>query len=276
MNIKKVKAVYFSPCKSTGKLTERIAFRVAKLLDVPAEIIDFTLPKARENKYLFKKDELAVFGLPTYAGRIPNKILPFVKEGFLAESTPAICIVTYGNRSFDSSLTELLSETGNNGFKALALSAWPCRHVFSDKIAIGRPSEEDLKKADYFAERARDLIKKYKSADDIKSPSIPGKEEVLPYYSPKKDDGEPAVFLKAKPKTDSGKCINCGVCASVCPMGSVSYKNFSEVNGICIKCQACIKNCPEQAKYFDDEAFLSHVRMLENNFTAKKEPEIYI
>ena len=68
---------------------------------------------------------------------------------------------------------------------------------------------------------------------------------------------------------------NCGICAEVCPMGSVSTENYSEVTGICIKCQACVVKCPEGAKYFDDEAFLSHVRMLENSFTERKEPEWY-
>ena len=96
-----------------------------------------------------------------------------------------------------------------------------------------------------------------------------------PYYVPQGEDGQPAQFLKAKPVTDAGKCTKCGICAKVCPMGSVSAQDFSEVPGICIKCQACVVKCPEGAKYFDAPGFLSHVRMLEQNFTARKEPEWY-
>ena len=46
--------------------------------------------------------------------------------------------------------------------------------------------------------------------------------------------------------------------------------------GICIKCQACIKICPAGAKYFDNEAFLSHVAMLEQNYTRRSEAEYFI
>ena len=92
----------------------------------------------------------------------------------------------------------------------------------------------------------------------------------------KGEDGQPAKFLKAKPKTDLDKCTNCGICAKVCPMGSISKENCADIPGICIKCQACIVKCPEKAKYFDDEAFLSHVRMLEKNFTERREPEWFL
>lgn len=88
-------------------------------------------------------------------------------------------------------------------------------------------------------------------------------------------EGRPAGFLKAKPLTNTAKCTNCGICAEVCPMWSVFKENYAEVPGICIKCQACVLKCPAGAKYFADEAYLSHVRMLENNFAGRKEPEWY-
>ena len=52
-------------------------------------------------------------------------------------------------------------------------------------------------------------------------------------------------------------------------MGAISFDNFIDVPGTCIKCQACIKKCPTHAKYFDDEAFLSHVKMLEQNYKRR-------
>ena len=53
-------------------------------------------------------------------------------------------------------------------------------------------------------------------------------------------------------------------------------KQVLEVTGICIKCQACIKKCPTHAKYFDDPAFLSHVAMLEQNYTRRAETEVFV
>ena len=99
---------------------------------------------------------------------------------------------------------------------------------------------------------------------------------VGPYYTPLGTDGKPAVFLKAKPVTDPEKCTGCGICATVCPMGSIPADAPDTCIGICIKCQACIKICPAGAKHFDNEAFLSHVAMLEQNYTRRSEAEYFI
>ena len=95
MNIKQIRAVYFSPCGSTASLTRAVADSAALVLDVPVIYYDFTLPKNRrrmtENADFalpvdrpdvieFSDDELVIFGTPTYAGRIPNKILPLIQE----------------------------------------------------------------------------------------------------------------------------------------------------------------------------------------------------
>ena len=286
--IKKLYAVYFSPAGSTGSVTEHISGIIAGKINVPSEVIDFTLPKMRKDKYTFDENDLVIFGMPTYAGRIPNKALPFVQSLFEGNGALAVSLVTYGNRNFDSSLTELTEELSANGFRILAAGAWVCRHVFSKKIAAGRPDDSDRAKMEAFADevvrRLRGLMASEQDGrqcsegsgtEGWKNPVIRSGEPVAPYYVPKGEDGKPAKFLKAKPLTDSVKCTNCCICAEVCPMGSVSTENYSEVTGICIKCQACVVKCPEGAKYFDDEAFLSHVRMLENSFTKRKEPEWY-
>jgi len=274
MKISKVYAVYFSPAGSTKDVAERIAAKIASALNVPFTGIDFTLPEGRKEKYRFASDELVVFGTPTYAGRIPNKALPFVQELFEADGTPAVSVVTYGNRNFDSSLTELVEEMGKNGFRVFAAAAWTCRHVFSKLLAPGRPNEEDHAKMDAFAEECAARVQSAEAAAWA-PPVVRGGEPVAPYYVPKGVDGLPAKFLKAKPLTDMDKCTKCGICAKVCPLGSISFEDFSEVPGICIKCQACVVKCPEGAKYFEDAAFLSHVKMLEQNFTRRSEPECY-
>ena len=97
-----------------------------------------------------------------------------------------------------------------------------------------------------------------------------------PYYVPKGMDGQPAKFLKAVPKTHEELCIRCGACARLCPMGSIDPEEPGNVTGICIKCQSCIRGCPQQAKYFDDPAFLSHVAMLEENFAEPKKNHKYL
>lgn len=277
MKITKVTAVYFSPAGSTQKVVCHIASTIANALDVPVEDVDFTLPAGRQQSRHFGPEDLVVFGTPTYAGRIPNKALPFVQNLFSAEGTPAIAAVTWGNRSFDSSLTELVQELDGHGFLPFAAGAFVCRHVFSDALAGGRPNEEDLAFIADFAGKAAEKVLSASEAADLSAPvQITGRPEVLPYYKPLEADGSPANFLKAKPVTDMEKCTKCGICAAVCPLGSVDPDDFSKTPGICIKCHACIRKCPENARYFDDPSLISHRKMIVTHYAERKESAVFI
>ena len=101
------------------------------------------------------------------------------------------------------------------------------------------------------------------------------RSEIGPYYTPLRADGTPAKFLKAKPLTDRDKCVHCGLCAKVCPMGSIDPETVEAV-GLCVKCQACVRRCPKGAKFFEDADFLSHVAMLEQNYTRRAENTVLL
>ena len=107
MNISQVYAVYFSATGNTRKVTPTLANALAVSFEVPLEVHDFTLPAAREEKYEFAEGDLVIFGMPTYAGKLPNKLLEFVKTGFAGNGALTVPVVTFGNRSFDNSLAEL-------------------------------------------------------------------------------------------------------------------------------------------------------------------------
>ena len=278
MRIREIHNLYFSPTGGTAKYAKAMAAGAAEALACPAEVSSFTLPREREEERHFSSDELLIIGSPTYAGKLPNKILPEFQEKLRGEHTPVILFVSYGNRNFDNSLAELLSVLRTNGFLPLAAAAFACRHAFSDRICPERPRVEELAEARGFAMRAAEALK---AADPavLEAASlaftVPGDAEA-PYYVPKGEDGAPAKFLKAKPLTDLSKCLHCGACAAQCPMGSIEAADTSNVPGICIKCQACVRGCKQGAKYFEDAAFLSHVRMLEQNFAAPEKENLYL
>ena len=273
MEIKTVYAVYFSATGRTRKVVTTLANAIAQTLELPLETVDFTLPAAREETYAFTDKDLVIFGTPTYAGKVPNKLLPFVQTGFTGNGALAVPVVTSGNRSFDNSLAELCASLENAGFHTIAAGAFACQHAFSDTLAAGRPDREDMT---VLAQLGAAVVTKLGKMTEIPAPVQVDGDADAPYYRPLGLDGEPKNFLKAKPQTDRSKCTGCGVCAALCPMGSISREDPAEVTGVCIKCHACVRNCPTGAKYFDDEAFLSHKAMLERDYTRRAEDKLFL
>ena len=274
MKITKVWAVYFSPTGNAKKVVTTMAKRAAECLGVPMGTVDFTLPENREGVVSFDKEDLAFFSTPVYAGRIPNKMLPYVQTAFEGNGALAVAVSVFGNRNFDNGLIELRNELEAHGFHTVAGAGIPTEHVFSSKLATGRPDADDLVKIAEFGEK---VAEKVSGLTEIPEKiAVRGDDPVGAYYTPLGTDGKPAVFLKAKPKTDPEKCTKCGICATVCPMGSIPKDAPDTCTGICIKCQACIKACPTGAKYFDDAAFLSYVEMLKQNYTRRAEAEWFI
>ncbi|WP_279202379.1 4Fe-4S binding protein [Intestinimonas butyriciproducens] len=214
-----------------------------------------------------------IVGCPTYAGKLPNKILPDFQSRLRGNGALAVAVVTYGNRSFDNALAELCAVLEQGGFHPVAGGAFVCRHAMTDRLAGDRPNADDLSEMATFAQAAAERIGLLR---DTPAPlTVPGNASA-PYYVPKGADGQPVKFLKAKPKTHMDKCTNCGRCALVCPMGSIDPEQVDQVPGVCIKCHACIRICPLDAKYFDDPALLSHKQMLENTFLTPQENRIFL
>ena len=76
MSDRKINLAYFSPTKTT----KNVLLSIAKGLggDVAQEV-DFTLPKNVAEKK-FGPDDLVVFGLPVYGGRIPRPTEERIKK----------------------------------------------------------------------------------------------------------------------------------------------------------------------------------------------------
>ena len=271
--IKHIFAVYFSPTGNTARIVTHIANILCAKLGTTIDVIDYTLPHNREAGLNFTKDDLVIWGTPVYAGRTPNKLLYYIRCA-KGNGALAVPVAVFGNRNYDDCLLELQKELEKNSFHTIAGAAFVSAHVFSDKIAPGRPDVADREEMQGFATK---LAEKIRSMTTIPKPITISKHDVVgEYYTPLGIDGKPAIFLKAKPKTDEAKCIRCGLCASVCPVGSISEDNPLEVTGICIKCQACIIICPNKAKYMDDPAFISHKAMLENNYTRRAANKVFL
>lgn len=270
MKINRVWKICFSATGTTKKIVDEIGNGMNAL----SVDYDFTMPIMRQSFCDISSEDLVVFGVPTYAGRVPNVLLKYF-DTIQGNGAFAVPVVTFGNRAFDNSLIELRNILENHGFRTIAAGAFACEHSFSKTLAAGRPDERDLSFAKEFAEAVAEKV----------SEIVPGKYRHVPikvdgdenagYYQPKTDEGVSIDIRKVKPKTNAN-CTKCGTCAKVCPMGSVSSDDFTNITGICIKCGACVKKCPAEAKYFDDPGFLYHKTQLERDFSRPAKNKIFI
>ena len=270
---KKVWAMFFSGTGTTEKVVTAIGADIAAATGFEMETFNFTQPKNRLIPKEFTCDDIVVLGTPVYAGRVPNVLLKYLNivKGNGAIGIP---VVLFGNRSYDDALMELRNIMTDNGFKTIAAGAFVGAHAFSYTLAKGRPNGDDMEKASLLAQKAAEKIKSG-SLGDVPV-FVKGNDPIGPYYTPRGLDGNPVQILKVRPLT-SDKCDNCGLCAKLCPMGSIDPLNCKEYigKGICIKCGACVKKCPKGAKYYTDEGYLSHKAALEKNFSRPAEVEIF-
>ena len=170
--IKHIWAVYFSPSGKTEQVTMAVAEGAAGVLK-SGEIhaCDFTLPDKREHPFCFGEEDLVIFGCPTYAGRIPNKIMPFIRDRICGHGTSAAIVMTYGGRSIDHSVMEAYLLLQENGFKVYGAGSAVTRHVMSDILSAGRPGTEDLKAAGEFgADVVHKIMTQPENYNDLRLP----------------------------------------------------------------------------------------------------------
>ena len=274
MKLGKIWAVYFSGTGTTRRTVERIAGGIASRLNLPAESVDFSRPAVRQETLCFGEKDMVVFGTPVYAGRVPNVLLPFLRERIVGGGALAVPVVLFGNRNYDDALIELRNILAADGMHPIAAGAFVGEHSFSRVLGADRPNSEDEALMDEFAARVAELAAGLDAAP-VKSVAVRGQEPLRPYYTPRDRAGNPINILKVKPKTDMSRCGGCGLCAEVCPMGSIDPADVSAVRGICIKCCACVKGCPTGAKFFDDAGYLYHQHELEAQYARPAENEVF-
>ena len=274
MKLEKIWAIYFSGTGTTRRTVERIAGGIASRLNLPAESVDFSRPAVRQETLGFGEMDLVVFGTPVYAGRVPNVLLPFLQERIVGGGALAVPVVLFGNRTYDDALIELRNILAADGMHPIAAGAFVGEHSFSRVLGADRPNAEDKVLMDEFAARVAELAAGLDAAP-VKSVAVRGQEPLRPYYTPRDRAGNPINILKVKPKTDLSRCDGCGLCADLCPMGSIDPADVSAVRGICIKCCACVKACPTGAKFFDDAGYLYHQHELEAQYARPAENEVF-
>ena len=268
MEIKRLYKIYFSPTGTTERVVCAVAEALTDDLGIESFLYDFTLPGARGSFPRLAETDLVLFGCPTYAGRLPNLLLKYL-DTIAGSGALAVPIVTFGNRAFDNSLIELRDILEAHDFHTIAAAAFSCEHSFSTTLGAGRPDAEDLKEAETFAHAVTGKLAALATLNTLPAPIAVDGDAEAGYYQPRDRHGVFIDIRKVKPLT-SVSCNQCGLCATVCPMGAIDPQAVSQVPGICIKCGACIKKCPQGAKYYDDAGYLYHKEELEAMYGTRR------
>ena len=266
MKIDKVNLVYFSPTNTTKIVLEGISKGIQA---ESVEHFDLTLPEAEMGAAESFSSELTIFGIPVYGGRVPLTALDRLQR-FSGKDTPAVVVAVYGNREFEDALLELKNLVVESGFKPLAGGAFIGEHSFPKEnlpIAEGRPDTEDDGVTVSFGKQIAEKVAGIPDIANISIIEVPGN-------FPHKDRNPPNP---ASPITQDDVCTQCGTCAEVCPTAAITVSDTVVTEGLkCILCCACVKNCPSGARVMDNPGVEKVARWLNSNFSARKEPEIFI
>ncbi|MDO4555987.1 MAG: EFR1 family ferrodoxin [Lachnospiraceae bacterium] len=263
MRADKVTGVFFSPTGNTAKVVSEIGRTLAG--DTYREL-DWTKPDNRGQKRHFKADEVVIIGVPVYRGRVPELAAKEIEE-LSGEETPAVILVTYGNRMIEDAMLELKDLMEQQGFLPFACASFSGQHSFNKEISYNRPDEKDLRIAREFAGQ---IERKLESFDKEKVGFV------VPGNRPYKKVG-PMSAMPFYPQTDM-KCIYCMLCSKYCPAEAFSFSNPKDIDpNKCIRCTACIRVCPVQAKSMTPDTFDSFVKKITTpSVLRRKEPWFFV
>lgn len=254
--MKDIYEVFFSPTHTSATIAEEIG---GAMTQAERHIIDLTYP-VDENTII--ENGVAVIAVPVYGGRVAETAVERLKTVFGVNSE-AVIVVIYGNRDYEDALLELRDIVAKQGFNPIAAASFVGEHSFSRKgrpIAESRPDIMDRNIARSFG---KDVAKKFCSGEAL--------EMIVPKGSfPYKIKGAPTPQT---PETIEELCVQCEHCIEICPVECIKLDGeiVSDAD-ICIKCCACVKECPSEARRFDTP----YTDMLFKNFSARREPEIFI
>ena len=224
---------YFSGTGNSKWIAQEIAEKTG---DIAESIVDMN----RNGRVPYKAEtgETLGFVFPVYAWGPPLIFMEFASKVIFDESNYLFGACTCGGSAGNA--MEILSKIVplSSGFSFVM----PNSYIIGSDVDTANEAARKVKEAREKLPSVIEVIKEKKKVMDIKKGALAGLKSSLICN----------LFNKYATNTDdffvTEKCVSCGNCVSVCPLGSISLvdgKPKWESN--CTKCLACINRCPEEA-----------------------------
>ncbi len=268
MQLTSATLIYFSPTQTTKKVLEGIT---AGIQPDTVTHLDLTLPQAQTQGVAPIETSLALLGAPVYGGRLPADAVARLRR-LKGQGIPAVVVVVYGNRAYEDALLELKDLATDCGFVPIAGAAFIGEHSYSTDampIAQGRPDADDLEKAFALGQQIQAKMHTL-SLNRMPTLTVPGNR-------PYKQWGHSSEENPPAPITHIDLCTLCELCAEVCPTGAITVGDSVMTDAqACIHCCACTRICPTNARVMEDPRILRTATWLYENYSTRKEPEVYL
>ncbi len=273
MDIQTATIIVFSPTGATRKIVNTI---VKGTGIAQSAMIDLTSQTIRESPPPVIEGDLVLIGVPVYAEGIPAILIPFLKN-LKGQNKPVVLVAVYGNMSEGVALNELRLIAETSGFHVVGAGSFIGEHSFSTErspVALGRPNNDDLKKAKEFGKM---IIDKMHKLNDLSSaaPKIPEGNKFQLLLKKNVHFNMARLYAKG-PMVNQDLCNHCGSCARLCPVGAIDASTMKVRTKQCLRCCGCVKGCPRHARKMVFRINLPVSRFLNAKGKKQKEPHIYL
>lgn len=253
---RKIYEISFSPTGGTRKVADFLARELSGNLTC----IDLTNRNEDFHKYSLKPEDVAIVAVPSYSGRVPATAAERISK-IQGHGARTIIVCVYGNRAYEDTLVELQDLVQQAGFSVVSAVAAIAEHSIAHRYAANRPDQDDYKQLGVFVQKISDKLEK----NDSTTPVIPGNR-------PYRKAGSAGVVPKA-----TKACVECGLCASKCPVGAIDKSNPTKVDRkVCISCMRCVAVCPHQARKVNGLLLAIVNMMLKKPCSVRKDCELYL
>lgn len=265
MNKKQIRAIiaYCSPAGSTGHVAEVIKKRLAEN-GIAAVMVDLTGKNGKNFCFSSDKEKRRILfvGSPVYCGHAVFPVTAFINDIAEGGVHYAVPFVTYGGVTSGVAISEMATAFQEKGIPILGAAKIASEHSMmwglDEPLGKGRPNAEDDQLIESLVD---DVLAKIQDGTGVTVPLSELMYQPEEVYEFHKTFNLVVAKAKAPQRTvDESSCVECHICADVCPTNAISYAPFPEFGDDCICCYNCVKKCPENAIQLDMSSVHTFIR----------------